>query len=109
MAFPDAFSPQRLFIRIELQDDLRDLSPIGAVALGVQEAWIANARHFASTEEGGQDRSFLICPNACDVTLRKSQSSRDDPQLGRIFSVRANLGCSCGQIEAQGSDAATVA
>ena len=40
MALPDAFSPQRLFIRIELQDDLRDLLPIDAVVLGVQQTQI---------------------------------------------------------------------
>jgi|HubBroStandDraft_4_1064222.scaffolds.fasta_scaffold20929_5 hypothetical protein len=72
-----------------------------------------DAPHVALDEESGQDGAFsgsvLTCPDACDVTLRKSKSSRDDPQLGRIFIVRANLRYRSGQIETQGCDAATVA
>lgn len=42
MAFPDALSPLRLFTRIDLQDDSRDLSPIGAFALGIQQAEVGH-------------------------------------------------------------------
>jgi hypothetical protein len=40
MALPDAPSALRIFVRINLQDDFRDLSPIGAFSVGVKEAEI---------------------------------------------------------------------
>jgi hypothetical protein len=42
MALPDAPSPQRLLGRIDLQDDLGDLAPIGAVDFSVEQAQIRN-------------------------------------------------------------------
>src|SRR4030095_3319288 len=93
MTLPGAPSPLRLIIRIDLQDDTRDLSPLGAIAPGIQQTqvrnemllivpcqdgicrsqisnrridrrlfhiapWMARSSHFASVEEGGQDRAF---------------------------------------------------
>jgi hypothetical protein len=42
MALPDTFSPQRLFIGVNFQNDFRDLSPIGSFALGVEQAQISH-------------------------------------------------------------------
>ena len=42
MAFPDALSPLRFFTRIDLQDDSRDLSPIGTFSVGVEQAQIGH-------------------------------------------------------------------
>jgi hypothetical protein len=42
MALPDAPSALRIFVRINLQDDFRDLSPIGTFSVGVKEAEICH-------------------------------------------------------------------
>jgi hypothetical protein len=40
MTLPDALSPLRLFVRINPQDDSRDLSPFGTFRIGVEQAQI---------------------------------------------------------------------
>jgi hypothetical protein len=93
MALPGAPSALRLIIWIDVQNNTRDLSPVGAITLGIQQTqvrnemllivpcqdgfcrsqignrrierrlfhiapWMARSLHFASVEEGGQDRAF---------------------------------------------------
>jgi hypothetical protein len=42
MALPGAFSPLRLIIRIDFENNSRDLSPIGSFALRVQQTQVSN-------------------------------------------------------------------